>query len=268
MAVNPEEKSWTPGTYNRSKDNLKPNYRQVEDKFGYDREDVATPTFGFGKKVRTGIFATIDKIMSGNPSNNRKMTQYKNGELVSGQEDESATGPRVSPLLSSLGENLKDDSGMFQGGRTGRMFGRLRDKIDDYKTGIMNNSKKAVENVDQVSDAGEMPKFDVNNNQQVATMQNMLIQLGYLSGNMEQGEGADGMFGKNTEAAWRAYTNDQRRLRGQEEYVYKNKDIKQELDQGNIGESVETNLDRFGFGTEIENTQVPYNNNMQGPYRY
>ena len=102
MAVNPEEKSWTPGTYDRSKDNLKPNYKQVEDKFGYDREDVARPTFGFGKNLRTGIFATIDKIMSGNPSNNRKMTRYKNGELVSGQEGESATGPRVSPLLLSL----------------------------------------------------------------------------------------------------------------------------------------------------------------------
>tara|TARA_R100000234_G_scaffold84929_1_gene54036 strand:- start:465 stop:1268 length:804 start_codon:yes stop_codon:yes gene_type:complete len=262
MAVNPEEKSWTPGTYERSKDDLSPNYRQVEDKFGYDREDVATPTFGFGKKTKTGIYATIDKILSGGTQ--KGITTYKNGQVTSGQ-DSTSSEPKLSPLLTSLGENMKDDAGIFQGGRSGRMFGRIRDKIDDIVSQGRNNNREIVQNGE--TSAGDMPDFDVNNNEQVATMQNMLIQLGYLSGDMEKGEGADGMFGKNTEAAWRAYTNDQRKLRGQEEYTYKNQDIKQEINQGNIGESVETNLDRFGFGTN-NYTDEDYVNQRNNPVSY
>lgn len=260
MAVNVDEKSWTPGTYQRSKNDLKPSYRQVEEKFGYDREDVARPnSFGFGKKAKNGIFSTIDKIMSGGKE--KGITTYKNGQVTSGQEGTN-TQPKLSPLLTSLGENMKDDAGMFQGGRSGRMFGRIRDKIDDAVSQGRNNNREAVQNGE--TSAGDMPDFDVNNNEQVGTMQNMLIQLGYLSGDMEAGEGADGMFGKNTEAAWRAYTNDQRRLTGQEEYTYKNQDIKQEINQGDIGESVETNFDRFGYGTQVspENMNAMYTPNQ------
>lgn len=251
---------------------------------GFERDG-----FGHGtqKKSRTGIFATIDKIMtggqqyvnenmpgftSGGQGNNQStggITKYKDGEIVSGPvtAGDANTGgqfnvPKImTPLLASLHKGMTDEKGFFQGGREGRVFGRLRDRLDKFKTAsdnritkykngeIVNGEEKIMESEPS---GNEIPKFDINNNDEVATMQNMLIDLGYLSGDKEAGEGADGMFGKNTEAAWRAYVRDQRFSQGKEAYVYDNTSDEATSYSGESeGESGgEPEKDSFGFGTE------------------
>tara|TARA_Y100001963_G_scaffold88454_1_gene122190 strand:+ start:4013 stop:5212 length:1200 start_codon:yes stop_codon:yes gene_type:complete len=261
---------------------------------GFERDG-----FGHGtqKKSRTGIFATIDKIMtggqqyvnenmpgfrSGGQANNQStggITKYKNGEIVSGPitAGDTPTGGQINvpkimtPLLASLHKGMSNDKGLFQGGREGRVFGRLRDRLDKFKTSSDNRITKykngeivnGEENISEFS-GNEIPKFDINNNEEVATMQNMLIDLGYMSGDSEAGEGADGMFGKNTEAAWRAYVRDQRFAQGKEAYVYDNTSDEAVDYSGEsvgetedydyteqVGESIQTGKDPYGYGTKI-----------------
>ena len=290
MAVNVEQKSWTPGTYKNFQENYKREYRAPEPKCGADRTENAVPNnvpnnepvepqenpakkFGFGNLGRNGIFSTIDKIMTGGQQyvqenmpnvnvgqKNKGITKYKNGEIVGGGETSAQFNvPKImTPLLATLHQGLTDDKGMFQGGREGRVFGRLKDFIGGFRNEAMNNSKDSMQNTDYGSgetSAGDFPKFDVNNNEEVATMQNMLIQLGYLSGDANAGEGADGMFGKNTESAYRAYVNDQRKLAGNEQYTYndnQNANMNNNVDYGS-GESfaTEETLDSFGYSTPV-----------------
>tara|TARA_R110002167_G_scaffold94892_2_gene253045 strand:+ start:10358 stop:11458 length:1101 start_codon:yes stop_codon:yes gene_type:complete len=238
-------------------------------------------SFGHGtKKKGTGIFATIDKIMTGgkkyvdeNMSNvdtssqNKGITTYKNGEIVdknnTSNEFVSQSGakfnvPKVmTPLLASLHQGMTDDKGVFQGGKEGRVFGRLKDMFGKFKNTTDARNQANKNNIDYSGETpsdGNMPKFDVNNNEEVATAQNMLIQLGYMSGDQEQGEGADGMFGKNTEAAWRAYTNDQRTFNGKEAYTY----------EDNNAVVAEQKKDSFGYGTNYEGTSFETNEVLPG----
>ncbi len=252
--------------------------------------------FGFGNLGNSNIFSTIDKVLntsqdyvnqnmpgfqSGQGGNNMGITKYKNGEIVNGNGNGQRTSqsggtfniPRVmTPLVSSLHKNLTDDKGIFQGGREGRVFGRLKDFTSDaFNVLTGKNRKPAFMRTEQThgssyltspqeaaANAGQTtPQFDIENNEEVANVQNMLIDLGYLSGDAEAGEGADGMFGKNTEAAWQAYTNDRRQHQGLDPYTYDGvtdgtQNYDTETDYSGESYMEDNNLDPYGYGTEME----------------
>ena len=108
------------------------------------------------------------------------------------------------------------------------------------------------------------PQFDVENPEEVANVQNMLIDLGYMSGDAESGEGADGQFGPNTTAAWQAYANDRRKHQGLDPYTYDGvtdgtQTTGQDADEENIIDASDTtNKDSYGYGTEVSEQPTIY----------
>ena len=95
---------------------------------------------------------------------------------------------------------MTDDKGLFQGGEEGRLFGRLRDKLENretsYDPGMEDNNELSVHAKDFARN------MDVGNKDDVLEMQNMLNQLG-----IKDHEGnelaADGMLGDKTLSALR-----------------------------------------------------------------
>tara|TARA_R100000808_G_C2090785_1_gene111288 strand:+ start:105 stop:812 length:708 start_codon:yes stop_codon:yes gene_type:complete len=114
-------------------------------------------------------------------------------------------GKGFGALVKALGNSMKDDKGLFQGGEQGRSFGRIKDALGVASRDEFGN-KITQENMMQDTSAqdelyGQARSFAENlntqDNEEVLEMQNMLNQLG-----IKDAEGktlkADGILGGKT----------------------------------------------------------------------
>ena len=136
-----------------------------------------------------------------------------------------AFGDRLRARLQDIGAKFRDDEGLFQGGKFGRVGGRFRDWADSTRTTMGGDDTVASKTLSGLTgaapgqdvmdsgfpflgdprqttgfaDARELAtRFDPSNPNSVKELQLRLIDQGYLP------EGADdSMFGPQTEAALR-----------------------------------------------------------------
>ncbi len=107
----------------------------------------------------------------------------------------------LDTIMKAMKSNFTDDKKLFQGGEKGRLFGRLRDKLEGNSTSY--DPGMEADNELAVHARAFAKNLDVGNKDDVLEMQGMLNQLGI--GDFEgQQLKADGMIGDRTTSAIRA----------------------------------------------------------------